>query len=782
MPTSSCSHSPASFRIASKTSRADVARTAAILLLGVFLTACSDVTSTPSAHVPTTPMAPNFMIECTDPSGCPNTTDTHVSADITIHSAVTLSVTSPVYDEETGQNVTSFTDTAPNVHLHVDAGYTTTGAVKVGTQWTDGPDPSASYIPQMVSADLTGDSLTTFDSVGYALTFGTPNEMQATTPMAYVGTTANGDITAGILVDTYDTTTYGSSVSPPPGASGPLASRSAVGEIPLGSAITLAVRGGQYPTRFNGVPVSLRFVDPSHFVMTDAAERDIAELSAQNGGSAMTRHTRTFVRGAGKWVLAEDRVEMDASDGTHRTHHEQVTTWSHVRWYINAAMDALRHKARPTTDWIPLASTSASQRAAPQPTGARYALHASQPVATQQGDSRPFRGSPFVPRAMIECGDACLGGSYGTTTTAQPLGQDPGCFAGAASVAAPGAAMNVLYQHGLFSNAGEFCDLDPYMRTRFAIGNEIRYSLNSVDYYQNQSADLESRFNTDINTFHGPYVFVGHSNGGVVSRLAAQDFNGDPSKVAGVVSVGTPHNGTAASQITPVGMSIALGVASMAPFACDIVQNIICTQFFRLASTSVGGLVYAITPFLKSDNPVLTQMSPNNSFYRYVNTRSDNFPHAAVVGKSWDRWIEWKVLGDWNSCYNNPGPNCGESGHTWANNADRVYHWGVKCAVVSGLLGIVLPGSRRAAAVCAQFSAGMVGVDLIYRHLVLAGDHGDGLVREASQKWPSASSALLYNVDDSDSHMAEPHATRAAQAGKRIADAIHEQSFVPFAQ
>lgn len=192
--------------------------------------------------------------------GCPgsgtNPGDTHVSADITVNTTAVVNTSTPFTDPVTGAQTTSFTTSADPVHLHADAGYTTSGAVTIASQFTDGPDPTHVAAPQTVTADLTADNLTEINSSNQQLTDTPPTELASDSPTNLVGSTQNGDVTAGVLVDRYDTLSTSNNRAAPVGAATGPAYNRAAGEVSLARAVTLAEGGAAQATRFNGVPVT----------------------------------------------------------------------------------------------------------------------------------------------------------------------------------------------------------------------------------------------------------------------------------------------------------------------------------------------------------------------------------------------------------------------------------------------------------------------------------------------------------------------------------------------
>ena len=113
------------------------------------------------------------------------------------------------------------------------------------------------------------------------------------------------------------------------------------------------------------------------------------------------------------------------------------------------------------------------------------------------------------------------------------------------------------------------------------------------------------------------------------------------------------------------------------------------------------------------------------------------------------------------------------------NAIDKEYHHFIKCAVVSGLFGIIFPGARQAAVVCAKNAAFLRLSDAAYKRLTVGSGHGDGVVPEFSQMYPGASPLLQFLVDDSDSHLGE---TRSRRTSQGVIRAINVGMGIPFDQ
>jgi hypothetical protein len=182
------------------------------------------------------------------------------------------------------------------------------------------------------------------------------------------------------------------------------------------------------------------------------------------------------------------------------------------------------------------------------------------------------------------------------------------------------------------------------------------------------------------------------------------------------------------------------------------------TSFTANSANGIAGIVGPV--LFATNNPVLWQMSPNNSFYQSVNSQPDGCPHAAIIDRAWDKWTEWRLLGDTYGCGDPSLRDCGHEGRRYVQSVDKGYHVALDCSVTSGLLGIIFQNnySQRISSYCAAIAAELVAFDAIYKRLSVGHEHGDGVVPESSQTYPS-SPGLQFLADDSDSHLGETHST-----------------------
>lgn len=743
-------------------SRGTLVGALALLIVG---TACTDSTVAPNSVSPRASGDPNCIDPTQpgcdpngggggyDPGGGINPNDSYVVGDLTVQSSTTVTLGSPIYDPVTDQSTTSFTEWAPDEHMHVAAGYSTDGATIVNSSFTDPVDPNTSPSIQVTEAGLYADNLTESNSASQQMADQQPSDATAETPMHIVGSTQNANVTAGAIVDLTDTTTVNSSATINSGAP----TRPGSPQI-VARAAAAAERSGPQDVEVDGRYLRVEVTRQQQLQLTELSGTGSEISAAPRGG---VKHWRLFDRRGSSWILAEVHTELDDDNGTRKLHESHVIKLRHTRVFRNRKLDAARAEARPSTEWMPISSSRSGV----------------QPGSSSGSGLQPVSSSGSGVHAMlVACGDECNGGGGYVASGPQALGADLGCGQNVVGQVNSSGTVDLLYQHGIWSDATTWCAMDPYLRTRFLVHNEIRHSLNSRAYYEDQASDLQSRFSTDILSYPGSYVYVGHSNGGIVSRLAAQRMQG--SGVRGVVTVSSPQDGAPLASVGREALAAAIALPFLSNnFACNLVSHLVCTVAQHLGdNTAVDGLLGILAPIIvHSSSPVTDESTVHNGFYANLNNGSEPFAHAAVINKSWDKWTEWRLYGDFHCALYT---EC-DGRHVVAR-ADRTYHRYLKCAVVGGIFAFFIPGAGPVAAVCGSSAAQMKGYDLIYKRLSVGHDSGDGIVPLGSQQYPSRYGAGQYVVPDADSHLGVTAST--GQTGPRIADAIHQQVGVPFAQ
>lgn len=710
---------------------------AGVLALSLFavLVACTD-TVAPSGHPGIPPIA--AMQECppdqpdcdnTGPGGGINPNNSWVSGDVTITTSATEVLSTPVYDEATGTDQTNFSASAME-SLHVDAGYGYSGQTIVNTAFTDPVDPATSSAIQVTSAGLNSDVLTESNSQSQQIQDAIPSNASTETPMDIVGSTQNGDVTAGAIVDLLDTTTVVQSSSVDGGQPDYRAA--------LANAAAKAEKGQPQTVSMSGAQLKVELTKTNNLQVSELAQPEVDAA----GSTASMKHFTLYAKQGHRWMISEIHTEVDAKDSGRQIHQEHVIRFKHLKAFRNRVADSLRRVARPTTDWIPL---------------------------------QPSSGT--VSATLVACGDECNGGS-GSISAPVPMGATPPCANDVVAQVNGSGNVNLLYQHGFFSSAMTWCgspSMDDYLRTHFVVGNEIRHTLLSRDLYENQAADLSSRVRNDVASgYAGPYAFIGHSNGGIISRASAQTLVSQGNYVRGVITVSTPHDGAALARLGKIAFKVTMAVPLLASkIACDLFAHAACTLEETVKGESSSGLVTILDPILTQNGGVITEMTPHNPYYSNLNAGYEPFPKAAVIDQAWDKWTPFRVYGDatctvlYSQC---------DGRHVVAY-VDKTYHRFLKCAVIGGIFSFVLPAARPVATACALSAARLKGFDLLYKRITVGNDHGDGVVAVHSQRYPNLDAGGQFLVLDSDSHVGVTRSTK--QTGPAIASALSTRLNVP---
>lgn len=250
------------------------------------------------------------------------------------------------------------------------------------------------------------------------------------------------------------------------------------------------------------------------------------------------------------------------------------------------------------------------------------------------------------------------------------------------------------------------------------------------------------------------------------------------SGVSGVITVSSPQDGVPLASVGREALAAALALPFLGSnFACNLVSHLVCTVAQHLGDNAAAdGLLAILAPVIvHASSPVMDEMTVHNGFYSNLNYGPEPFPRAAVIDKSWDKWTEWRLYGDFHCAMYS---EC-DGRHVVAR-VDRTYHRYLKCAVIGGIFSFFIPGAGAVAEVCGSSAAQMKGYDLLYKRLSVGHDSGDGIVPVGSQQYPNVGSSGQFIVGDADSHLGVTSST--SQTGPAIARAINLRVGTPFAQ
>ena len=307
----------------------------------------------------------------------------------------------------------------------------------------------------------------------------------------------------------------------------------------------------------------------------------------------------------------------------------------------------------------------------------------------------------------------------------------------------------------------------PWIDNTFAFGGHLKISLPSTATYDDQRDSLRRALD---GIGEDSYIFIGHSNGGIVSRRLAQQLSQEtPGKVQGVITIDSPHHGGPAMRL-----GIAIGAAALGT-ALALPEMYRCTTGVR-GCGEVQIISMAEGPLWKlaglATTPLYYQMVPNSSFQTtQLNTAPEPFKKVGIVSRSQKKYV-WARLWAENRCA--PDETCGgrEQVHRTKRLVSHLKHSAIISALVSvGALILGQPSTAYQAGVAAISSAGLLAVievfDWMYREVVAPGDDSDGIAPVQSQMYPNAD--RLYYIENADSHVG---ATRSEYVRDRVFAAL----------
>lgn len=446
-----------------------------------------------------------------------------------------------------------------------------------------------------------------------------------------------------------------------------------------------------------------------------------ASLVGTNASSAQheTRLVRTYVKRGDKWILQE--MEVTAKGGTDRvaTQTREVTRLTNVTWHENKEKDAQRRAIRERAK----ASTSKAPLVAP-PAGPRLA------EATCVVDEY---GNPCQPESGGGTGGGDSTGSVDPCANTDPNGRD------------------VVFQHGFMSAAETWSRMSPWMSDDFHLGCKLAYSLTWKDRLPTQADTLRNRIRSHSTD---SFLFIGHSNGGMISRVAAQKY---PDLVSGVVTIGSPHLGAPLANNKAAVLSAALtGLSAWGYSTCPKDWGLVCGGVALFASATIPLLV----KFGADDAiPAFNDMKPGSNFHNTLNGAQEPFPRVGIQSYSKRLFVEWRVYGDMKD-----GPDGPAGGRYQVRKAKAALATDVGCGVVG-----VLIGAGPAAANCAKRAAYRLAVTGFWNVAVSGFDKSDGIVPGKSQMYPNA--FRNYGIPDGDSHVGE---TKSDRVRKELRKALFD--------
>ena len=440
------------------------------------------------------------------------------------------------------------------------------------------------------------------------------------------------------------------------------------------------------------------------------------ELSAD--GLERVERIKSFRRSKDRWLLSEERVSSDSRYKGARTQGLVTTEYRRMKFNEHAAKNAVRRaRARNTRS-----AEEASERSYD------FALFPQQKPAMAQSMS-----------------GAMLAAQTASSSTGGPI--------------------NVVFQHGIFSDASAWNRMDPWISSRYAIGTKLKPSLPSTQSLESQASMLGNQI---IASGAVDFLIIGHSQGGLIGRRAAQTYGGPPGMpIGGVVTFGSAHLGApiydvARSSVEQVSISMLQGMIDRVggscwrrgmSFICDYFDDAISRMVPRVVENALNDLV-----------PAGRDQSPTRSeFLPALNSRPETFERYSIGSHSGGQFKMMRLLGD---ILCEPEAGCG--GRRIQRRTQQTFNVLTYCS--NFLVQQIRGTAGRIIDKCRDLRWDLSRYNAVYETWVSPKDpNSDGIVPGKSQAWPGLNGERHVAITDGDSHLGE---TRSDRTRERLHAAI----------
>lgn len=673
-----------------------------------------------------------------------NPNDTYVSADMTIESSVELSFNQPVLNPLTNQMATLINVAGTSARLSVNGGYDYNGFLRSSIYFLPEPDePSSTFDLVNVVRTVNGN---------YA-EYGASGNWLAPGTDSYDPMLSLSHLDASLLDGFLSPTGGGGTctqcdVAPQaklPVEASPLLSRDGTPEM----------RSEMLPDGKKRVTSSLN-LDAAH------ASQSVATAQAGNRPSTSGRQVRTYRPERDRWAL--ERVENEATITTDRGKATLRTvaritrlSWNENKQKENERRSDRAKRIRPSAS-ITEARTGSSNLLAP-PT--------SPLMLTDPGGG--FGGPEWW-----WCCKGFASNPLGDPNEGWPSENDSLDieFHQVKAYAQPA----IVLQHGIFSSAGTWNRQQKWISKNVQFSHLIGKNLPWYERFPVQAQVLHTKLRTGEVPFgQTPVIFIGHSNGGIVSRYLGQRPNlasgMEPINVRAVVTMGSPHVGGPIARYAGAMATILwrAGYGDFCPWAnsgCDMVASL--------------GRSYVRSTFL--DNfanaaPLFGEMEPGSPFMQTLNSTGETYDRFGIQSSVWARWRPWHLMGDLRKgCY--PEQPCG--GRALARTADRTFKRLIGTGILFWLWGYWEPSLQGTAIVFFTSAGVMYAMDYVWNKATSPDDgFSDAVIPRYSQIYPNAPPQNQFEIPDGPSHVGE---TKSLLVRDQLQVILFDRLFIPPAQ
>ena len=333
-----------------------------------------------------------------------------------------------------------------------------------------------------------------------------------------------------------------------------------------------------------------------------------------------------------------------------------------------------------------------------------------------------------------------------------------------------GLGRNVVFQHGIFSDASTWNKMTTWLNSDFQFNTELVPTLTSTNFLAAQASDLVGQMSS---TGKNNFLIIGHSQGGLIARNVAQLR---PDLASGVITVDTPHLGALLDLNGQ--QAIADGITFLAQKLADRIgcfsagDNIWCALAFFVGNNSFPIVDFGFTAGIPATHdllpiavgPYANVNPPANPYLSALNAAPEFFPRVGINTATIRRWNVFRLIGDhfcdpWSICGGNAVFLYTEIAYDilYVIEAIAIFYWDFD------LLDLAL-----------DIQNIMNHIDGFWNGLVaLPGETSDGIVGGFSQAY---SGAVNYPIFFGDSHLGS---TRSPFVRAAITLSLDAQFFVP---
>ena len=443
----------------------------------------------------------------------------------------------------------------------------------------------------------------------------------------------------------------------------------------------------------------------------------MAQLSAVEPGAPPLTQRRIYRQIGSNYVLQEARTDISSASSGMQVAGTATVRFANVTWSRNSVQDQARASGVSTNTWT---------------------------------DGSTSNLLPYIPPGCEPGTESCeppnTGGGGG--------GSSSGC------ALTPGGA-NIVYQHGILSNASTWGDPETAAKIRgrarcgLQIGFDAAFTQANSGFgpHDEQATFLQNKITLPSTQPLVPnqLILVGHSQGGLISRRVAQSLwnpgAGPDNRIRGVVTIGTPHLGAnIARNLAASGLNTAIGLFDNG-VTCRIIGSSSCFNTRSSLTVLANGFLS-----IPGSTDAMRDLVPGSQAMGITNGGTENFPRYGIRHLIPTRWAFARVGGDFFRT---------DGGPTAVDAMRIVFAGAIAGGIIATIVTIWNPGAWAFAAALYRAAYELDRADRWYNRVTAGSDFTDGIVEGASQIYPGLAPQFNFRAADPTSHLGETNTRKS---------------------